>query len=84
MMAESSAVNSAPMRIETTNGSPYSSKLISVTPPSTQWTARPRVSAAAVRAPMPAKAICPSESCPAQPVSTVSDSAQTAKAAIVA
>ncbi len=36
MMADSRAVNSAPIRIETTNGSPYSSKLISVTPPSTQ------------------------------------------------
>ena len=39
----------------------------------------PRVEAAASRAPMPANAIWPSESWPAQPVSTVSDSPQIAK-----
>ena len=33
---------------------------------------------------MPAKAIWPSDSCPAQPVRTVSDSAQMAKQRIVA
>ena len=40
---------------------------------------RPRVRAAASSAPMPANAICPRDSWPAQPVSTVSDNAQIAK-----
>jgi hypothetical protein len=42
----------------------------------------PRDRAAAVSAPRPANAICPSESCPPQPVSTVTDTAQIAKPAI--
>ena len=37
-----------------------------------------RTSAAAVSAPSPANAICPSESCPAQPVSSITDSTQIA------
>ena len=44
----------------------------------------PRTSAAAVSAPRPANAIWPSESCPAQPVSTTTDTAQIANARIVA
>ena len=44
----------------------------------------PRVSAAATRAPNPAKAIWPSDSWPAHPVSTISESPQIAKQAIVA
>ena len=44
----------------------------------------PRMSAAAVSAPSPANAICPSESCPPQPVSTTTEIAQSAKAMIVA
>ncbi len=39
----------------------------------------PRTNAAALSAPIPANAICPSESCPPQPVSTVTDTAHTAK-----
>ena len=48
----------------------------------TSRSSSPRVSAAPVNAPMPANAIWPSDSCPAHPVSTVSDSAQIVKAAI--
>ena len=40
----------------------------------------PRSNAAALRPPIPANAIWPSESCPPQPVSTVTDTAQIAKA----
>ncbi len=50
--------------------------------PMLNWS--PRISAAAVSAPMPANAICPSDSCPAQPVSTTTETAHSAKAMIVA
>ena len=44
----------------------------------------PRTNAAALSAPMPANAIWPSESCPAQPVSTVTETAAIANARIIA
>ncbi len=45
---------------------------------------RPRIIAAAVSAPRPANAICPSDSWPPQPVSTTTEIAQSANAMIVA
>ena len=45
---------------------------------------RPRTNAAALSAPMPANAIWPSDSCPPQPVSTVTDTAHTANARTMA
>ena len=51
--------------------------------PQPMSTLMPRVNAAVSSAPMPAKAIWPRESWPAQPVSTVSERAQIAKPRIV-
>ena len=47
-------------------------------------TVTPRTSAAALSAPIPAKAIWPSDSWPAQPVSTVTETAQIANARMIA
>ena len=44
----------------------------------------PRANVAALNAPIPASAICPSDSCPPQPVSTVTETAHSAKARITA
>ena len=44
----------------------------------------PRTNAAALSAPMPANAICPSDSWPPQPVSTVTDTAHNANARTIA
>ena len=82
MSAASPAVTSAAIRIDSTNGSAGASLDVGVDQPMSN--SRPRVKAAASSAPMPANAIWPSDSWPAQPVRTVSDSAQMAKARIMA
>ena len=74
--------NAAPISID--HGNPIAGRLprrmrVLCQPMSTE---SPRDTAAAVSAPSPANAICPSDSCPAHPVSTTTDTAQIANARI--
>ena len=78
MSAATPATNTAARRIDSANGIRFEAD---VEDPVDLESAGER---GAMKAPRPANAIWPSDSCPAHPVRTVSDSAQMVKAAIAA